>query len=75
MQTQDFGPVDVPPRSFPSDVRVKVDASNLPGKYTAVVIGCCLNFPRRLIFFLTATFKVRVTALVITSFSLRLLQR
>jgi hypothetical protein len=39
-------------------VRVKVDASNLPGKYTAVVIGCCLNFPRRLIFFLTATFKV-----------------
>jgi hypothetical protein len=39
-------------------VRAKVDASNLPGKYTAVVIGCCLNFPRRLIFFLTAAFKV-----------------
>jgi hypothetical protein len=40
-------------------VHVKVDASNLPGKYTAVVIGCCLNFPRKLIFFLTATFKAR----------------
>ncbi|GBF96557.1 hypothetical protein Rsub_09140 [Raphidocelis subcapitata] len=53
-----FGPVDVPARSFPSEVHVKVDASNLPGKYTAVVIGCCLNFPRKLIFFLTASFKV-----------------
>lgn len=59
IHSQDFGPIDVPARSFPLDVRVKVDASNLPGKYTAVVIGCCLNFPRRLIFFLTATFKVR----------------
>jgi hypothetical protein len=56
---EDFGPIDVPPRSFPATVKVKVDASNLPGKYTAVVIGCCLNFPRRLIFFLTATFKAR----------------
>jgi hypothetical protein len=56
---QDFS-ASIPARSFPTPVRVRVDASNLPGKYTAVVIGNCLNFPRRIIFFLTAAFRVRL---------------
>lgn len=37
---------------------VKVDASNLPRKYTQVVYTHCFNFPRKLIFFLLANFQV-----------------
>jgi hypothetical protein len=37
---------------------VKVDASNLPRKYTQVVYTHCFNFPRKLIFFLLGSFKV-----------------
>lgn len=57
-----FGPTAVAPRAAGAPLQVKVDASNLPGSYTAVVIGCCLNFPRKLIFFLTARFRVRYFA-------------
>jgi hypothetical protein len=36
---------------------VKVDASNLPRKYTQVVYTHCFNFPRKLIFFLLGSFQ------------------
>jgi hypothetical protein len=39
-------------------LEVKVDASNLPRKYSQVVYTQCFNFPQKLIFFLLTTFKV-----------------
>eukprot|EP00877_Chromochloris_zofingiensis_P006027 jgi/Chrzof1/1678/Cz10g16260.t1 len=53
------GPVLVAPRSSPWLLKVKVDASNLPRKYTQVVYTHCFNFPRKLIFFLLGTFQVK----------------
>ncbi|KAF8065615.1 tmem106b [Scenedesmus sp. PABB004] len=61
----DVGPVKLAPRSEPSVLELKVDASNLPRKYTAVVYTHCFNFPRRLIFFFAGDFTA--TYLGVTS--------
>eukprot|EP00775_Hariotina_reticulata_P013774 gene13774-13895_t len=53
------GPITLPARAYPQRLSVKVDASNLPRKYTQVVYTHCFNFPRKLIFFLLGNFKVQ----------------
>jgi hypothetical protein len=44
-------------RRHPPPVRVHIDASSLPRRYSAILFSACFSFPRELVFFLRGSFN------------------